>query len=339
MTLTARASQIVEYRTTAIDPFRVSKDQSVAVTLASISSLYSFTHAATSQQQHSTALRDTIATLLYCSLWGNRVDLSLFAAADDRSSESIHAVSQLQRFLLADDTEAVVERVLDERTRRIDVVLDNYGYELACDLALVEYLLATGTVELVVLHAKARPTFVSDTTQQADIERLLHELQHASGVEPACRELASTLTRRLSSQHGGSICVEASEFWTEPFEFEQLERPDESRLDREALDTIRSLQAEFAASHLVLLKGDLNYRRLVGDRRHASTTEFASVARFPAEHIAALRTLKSEVVVGLAERHTEEALVAEHGASWRTSGELGVVQYRARAPNSFTTNQ
>jgi hypothetical protein len=59
------------------------------------------------------------------------------------------------------------------------------------------------------------------------------------------------------------------------------------------------LCAEFAEAAVTIVKGDLNHRLLVGHRRWAPTTPFAEVtACFPGP-VAALRTLKSEVVTGL----------------------------------------
>ena len=47
------------------------------------------------------------------------------------------------------------------------------------------------------------------------------------------------------------------------------------------------------------MKGDLNYRRLVGDRLWPPTTPFADVTAYFPGPVAALRTLKSDVIVGL----------------------------------------
>ncbi|MCF3965312.1 protein-glutamate O-methyltransferase family protein, partial [Streptomyces fuscigenes] len=84
------------------------------------------------------------------------------------------------------------------------------------------------------------------------------------------------------------------------------------------------LRAELAAARLTILKGDLNYRRLVGDRLHPPTTPFAArTAYFPGP-VAALRTLKSDVVTGLGAA-TVAALDAT-GEAWRVSGTHALVQ-------------
>ncbi len=88
------------------------------------------------------------------------------------------------------------------------------------------------------------------------------------------------------------------------------------------------LRAEFAAATVTVLKGDLNYRRLVGDRRWPPTTPFADVTAYFPGPVAALRTLKSDVITGLT-AETEEALEASGEGRWRTSGTHALIQVRA----------
>jgi hypothetical protein len=87
------------------------------------------------------------------------------------------------------------------------------------------------------------------------------------------------------------------------------------------------LRGEIGGASLTVLKGDLNYRRLVGDRWWTPSTPFADVtAHFPGP-VAALRTLKSDVITGLDGR-TETALVEAEGQRWRTSGTHALIQVR-----------
>ena len=84
------------------------------------------------------------------------------------------------------------------------------------------------------------------------------------------------------------------------------------------------LAAEFEQASLTILKGDLNYRRLVGDRDWPPTTPFTDVASYFPGTVAALRTLKSDVITGL-----DPATVAEldaTGQPWRTDGSHGLIQ-------------
>jgi hypothetical protein len=85
------------------------------------------------------------------------------------------------------------------------------------------------------------------------------------------------------------------------------------------------LYQELAAAHLVISKGDANYRRALGDAHWSATTPVTEiVGGFPAP-IVFLRTCKSEVIVGLAPGQAE-ALTTRDPA-WLVNGEWGMVQF------------
>jgi hypothetical protein len=65
----------------------------------------------------------------------------------------------------------------------------------------------------------------------------------------------------------------------------------------------------------------------VGDRLYLPTTPFEDVTAWFPGPVAALRTLKSDVIVGL-EPDTEAALVAAEEQRWRTSGAHALIQVR-----------
>ena len=86
------------------------------------------------------------------------------------------------------------------------------------------------------------------------------------------------------------------------------------------------LVVDLAGMRLVLVKGDANYRRLLGDAHWAPTTPFAEVLSYFPAPVAALRTLKAEIIVGLAPGQAER-LAAEDPA-WLVNGRRGVIQAR-----------
>jgi hypothetical protein len=86
----------------------------------------------------------------------------------------------------------------------------------------------------------------------------------------------------------------------------------------------RDLIAQLAAMDLVILKGDANYRRLVGDSRWQPDASFRkATAYFPAPFVS-LRTLKSEVVLGLMPGQAEN--LGRLDADWMVNGRRGVIQ-------------
>src|SRR5690606_12299627 len=98
-------------------------------------------------------------------------------------------------------------------------------------------------------------------------------------------------------------------FWTSPLL--AWEMPDDVRND-------------LSASHLVVSKGDANYRRLLGDLAWPLDTAFDDiVAYFPAP-LVALRTYKSELGGGLQPKRIAELNRTEE--DWLTSGRWGNAQ-------------
>ncbi|MFE1291991.1 damage-control phosphatase ARMT1 family protein [Streptomyces sp. NPDC058751] len=235
------------------------------------------------------------AALLHGSLWGNRADLG-FRLDGTRGGTAAGSP------LVADDSD-VLRSLFDGGT--LALVTDNAGRELVPDLLLVDHLLRHGRIGRAVLHVKPYPYYVSDATA-ADVLDALRRLTAAKG---AAGEAGNRLWAALSE---GRLTVRTHPFACGPLPYAGL--PDD-------------LRREFAAADVTLLKGDLNYRRLIGDRLHPATTPFAdATAHFPGA-VAALRTLKSDVVVGLAPA-VESALDAAEGHGWRTGGTHALIQAR-----------
>ncbi|MEU3827440.1 damage-control phosphatase ARMT1 family protein [Streptomyces sp. NPDC029080] len=235
--------------------------------------------------------------LLHGSLWGNRADLGFrLSAAGAEAGEPAPA-------LVADDSAALWSLLPPAQAGTLVLVADNAGRELVPDLLLIAHLLSAGRTARAVLHIKPYPYYVSDATT-ADVADALRRLRGASG---AAAEYARVL---WSAMADGRLTVRAHPFSCAPLPYADM--PDD-------------LRAEFAAATLTLVKGDLNYRRLVGDRRWPPTTPFREATAYFPGPVAALRTLKSEVITGLSAA-TEAALVAAEGQRWRTSGTHALIQ-------------
>jgi hypothetical protein len=236
--------------------------------------------------------------LLQSSLWGNRADLG-FGLSAGQTARSDTATN-----LVADDSSLLWSLLAAEAPATVAVVADNAGRELIPDLVLVDFLLQQGYAADIVLHVKPYPYFVSDATM-ADVIDCLRRLAEAPGQ-------AGDIGKRLWHAMGsGRLEVRAHAFFCAPLPYEEM--PED-------------LREEFRTSAVTIVKGDLNYRRLVGDRLWDATTPFADLtAHFPGP-VAALRTLKSDVVVGLSAQ-MPAALDASH-KEWRTSGTHALVQAR-----------
>jgi len=242
--------------------------------------------------------------LLHCALWGNRADLSnrTIAVGVDSAGDT----SQREQILI-DHTDAVRERLVAPASRRVDFVNDNYGLELLFDMALADFLLTGGWVGEIRFHLKPQPFFVSD----AMIKDARHALQLLAQHED---RLLADLGQRLD-QHVADRRLQLRDhpFWATCLHFP---------------DMPEDLRAELAAADLVILKGDVNYRRLLEDRHWPHTTRMEDVtAYFPAPFVT-LRTLKGEIMVGL-EPGQAEALAASD-PTWLINGQRGVIQLVTR---------
>lgn len=237
--------------------------------------------------------------LLHSCLWGNRADLSNFTI-QVRAQAGL-ATRAEREHLLIDHTDRV-HSLLAAGVQRIDFINDNVGLDFLFDLALADFLLAQGWVQSVVMHLKAQPFFVSDV-MPADAELAIAEL---SGMAGAAEMLGQRLAARVSD---GRLCLSTHPFWTGYGMFR---------------DFPLELRSDLAQSALVIIKGDVNYRRVLDDRHWPHDTPLAAVAGyFPAPFLL-LRTLKGEIMVGL-EPGQAEAL-ANLDPTWLINGKRGVIE-------------
>jgi uncharacterized protein with ATP-grasp and redox domains len=238
--------------------------------------------------------------LLHSCLWGNRADLSNYTISVQAQGGLM--AREERRNILIDHTDKVRE-LLAGGLQRVDFVNDNVGMELLFDLALADFLLVQGWVRAVVFHLKDRPFFVSDAMPK-DVQATISLLRAALDV--AVQELGARLQEHLAA---GRFILKDDPFWTSSLMFRHLPP---------------SLRADLARSDLVILKGDVNYRRLLDDRHWPHATRMEEIAAyFPASFLV-LRTLKGEIMVGL-EAGQAEALAAED-STWLINGKRGIIQ-------------
>lgn len=214
----------------------------------------------------------------------------------------------------------------------IDIVMDNAGFELFSDLCLADFLISTGIASLVRLRVKVHPWFVSDTSKK-DIDWVLQEMSEGAKqfrhpteksrkdhvqFSPAETEAMSRM-QKLGEKWShyfstGAWTLHSDPFWTYPHDFSLLKADDP--------DLYRSL----SEASLVIFKGDLNYRKLVGDLAWSPTTSFEkSLQGFHPAPLVSLRTLKADVVVGLKEGQASKA--QETDPEWMTNGNWGLIQF------------
>lgn len=158
---------------------------------------------------------------------------------------------------------------------RIEIICDNAGHEFLSDLVLAAFLLRSGT-QVVHLHVKAMPWFVSDVTL-ADAETVFAALEKPAHAQT---DFAAVLLMGLSS---GRLRLEAHPLWTQPLCFGE-----------------EHLSAALGAgADLVIIKGDLNYRRAISDVSTNVFTPWADLPYRPDRDLFSLRSVKSHCWVGM----------------------------------------
>lgn len=252
-------------------------------------------------------------------LWGNKCDLSISGASDNyQTADPILQLPTLRPGILIDDSAATWQLITDTNAKkpndvRIDIILDNAGFEFFTDLCLAVFLVDTKLASVVRLHGKCIPWFVSDVTT-ADFSWMIEQL----GVESETSgDLVDFVKRLKHDLLVGAITFEVHTFWTLPQDFNEMQTvsPD--------------LYASLQKSDLVFFKGDLNYRKLIGDRKWNSTTPFETAVRgFRPAPFCALRTIKCDIQVGLRDGQFEEMSNIE--PKWMKSSTFAVIQYLPR---------
>lgn len=250
-------------------------------------------------------------------LWGNATDLSLLTSLsyeDIQKLQGSTARKEQEKNILVNDLSAAFDvlntlRRSGTETRRVDIVLDNAGFELYVDLILAGYLLSTGLATEVVLHPKSIPWFVSDVLPKdfADLLGVIANPQafysvsddKHNGESPAplsegeAADLKFLFDQWSHFHTDGKLILRPNRFWTHAGSFWRMPH------------TAPGLLKDLKQSELVIFKGDLNYRKLTGD-----------VCKFP-DSLAHITTDTYARLLGIQPRHLRlqldhlEDLIAE----------------------------
>ncbi|XP_067900555.1 damage-control phosphatase ARMT1 isoform X1 [Heterodontus francisci] len=264
-----------------------------------------------------TQLKAEFLLLLQIALWGNRCDLSISAGQDNSQKfNPLTSLESLKPFILIDDSEFVWELLINNKKNkisenactRVDIVLDNSGFELATDLMLANFLIASRLADVIHFHGKSIPWFVSDTTKK-DFDWTLKKMLTANHMQMSrCGVMWEKNVKK------GIWIYHDHPFWTLPHEFCDMPL------------VADNLYAELQKSNLIFFKGDLNYRKLTGDRKWSYTVSFdTALCGFQPAPLCSLRTLKADVQVGLKPGQGEQLAVSD--TDWMISGRYAIIQF------------
>ena len=236
------------------------------------------------------------------ALWGNQADLGLFPIGTVRPETDSAARA---KSTLADDTNALIEYVQANGSfSRIDLILDNSGLEFIGDMCLADFLLSNKLVETVVLHAKRQPFFISDVMPR-DIDFTLQQLLAHPNADSA-----ASGKRWQDHLDQGRMEIRTETHWVDGLSHWEMDD---------------ALYEDLEQSALLISKGDLNYRRWIGDLEWNYDTPFADVVRYTPAPLLCLRTCKAPVACGISAEKTTRLDKLE--PDWNTSGRYGLIQF------------
>lgn len=252
-------------------------------------------------------------TLLKLNLWGNRCDLSITSGIESKVENNPFAtVEELNNMILDNNSKQIYDTIIsgNSNDKIIDIVNDNVGYELFTDLCLADFLIRSKMAKTIRFHVKPMPWFISDVNV-SDFNWTLKTLRSHPD------ENISLLGQRCSDYlfSGIFILVEPVHFfWTTGYEFHRMKEIDPS------------LYKFLEESHLIIFKGDLNYRKLLGDFNFDYTTKFSdALQNFRPSNLCSLRTIKADLVCGLKSDTAEK--ISALNPNWMETGEYGIIQF------------
>lgn len=335
-----RIASIFGYFETKYDPFVQDKFRGLVSSIDYIEGLsygYFRNTEKNEIENHEITNKLEIKNAILTSLWGNKLDLSLWPATDaeqEARGENIDsdndnykdkgqietkntdsgtitfgdALEKLDDFILDNQIDITLDKLSKCNNDRkvVGIVVDNAGYELVTDLYLGHCLLTHGDVDEVIYMTKGHPTFVSDATTEDSIETIkyLNELDIVK--YPSIVKWAKLLESHIESQKFKFIddC-----YWCQPFEYWNM--PDH-------------IEEIVKSCHITFVKGDANYRRLLGDRQWPLETPSKDILDYWPGNVCALRTFKAELGCGITP--AKQKFAQDNDANWLTSGRFGVIQ-------------
>ena len=244
-------------------------------------------------------------------LWGNLNDLSFSAGSHNGQvldeTTFLDDMNHLKENIIVNDSEDVWAYItsLSKGNTQLSIILDNGALELASDLCFAVFCTEHNIFSKVVFYVKRIPWFVSDVT----FEDFKWTLEHLKGDH--AQQLSEKCLEYLNSKRW-EVVIE--DFWTLPLPYSVMKKEDEK------------LYEKLIQNDLLIFKGDLNYRKLGGDLHWPATTRFVEFLRgFQPAPLLAVRTIKAEIVCGLADGKKE--YLSQKNADWMRSGEYAVIQF------------
>lgn len=255
--------------------------------------------------------------LLKVNLWGNKNDLSITLGKEVPTSVSdpVAEIESYSKELLVDQTIDIWDCLsVEKEDKVVDIINDNSGYELLCDFVLAEFIIHHKLAKKIRFRVKTIPWFISDVLP-SDFRYTLSELK---AHEDPILSAAGLRWDEFVTKGQFELVEPGDHFFTSGYEYCKME------------NIAPQLYRSIAEAHLAIFKGDLNYRKLLGDINWDPTTEFrVSLNGFEPTNLCSLRTVKADLISGLTHGQYND-LYDKEGPEWMATGKFGVIQFASR---------
>ncbi|KAG8039985.1 hypothetical protein G9C98_001503 [Cotesia typhae] len=294
------------------DYFEKQKHDNFTTSLETISVLANYTMKVLNESKSNLIenQKNCFTTLLKSTLWGNKCDLSLSQGSAVKIEDMVDQTKTLDENILIDHSDLIWTRLnhfhADYKDTTIDIVLDNAGYELFTDFCIAAFLIENDFAKKIRFHVKSIPWFVSDVTER-DLFWTIDTMKNSNHKN--LMKLGHRCSKYLEDN---KWTVEIESFWTEPYDFSQMK--------------VESLQLynKLSEAILIIFKGDLNYRKLMGDINWDYETDLKTALRgFQPTNIVALRTVKADLIVGVPHKKVNELFSKQE--NWMETGQYGLI--------------
>ena len=261
---------------------------------------------------------EALETFLFVSLWGMQKDRKLIS--DDPNVTGTmkkrmafnDGIRNQMSYLVGNDCKKLLEVFQEGKTARgdISIILSNTGKELVADLALAYTLLALNLCETVTFHTKKYTVSEFGATSVDVYGHIEHLADPVHSSVWAVRHFGEALRAHI---YTGRLRIIEDEFWCLPTPMWEMPSQIESLI---------------GSSRLVIVKGDNNYQRLLGDKDWPLATESDQILNYWPVPVCALRVLESEIGCGLDESRARQA---EFNRAFMSSGKWGLIQFHQPA--------
>lgn len=261
--------------------------------------------------------KDLITDLIIQSLNTNSYDLSQLKgmgwheikAKDDNLSGAAKFVGYL------DDAQRGV-------THTVNYLVDNAGVEFFADLVLGYAMIHDPElrIERVIYHVNVLPIYVSDVIE-SDLDYTFRTVEYYIKKETSINQehylKALFSLKEMFEGKNPPAEIRADFIWNMPCPYEDIPRRKE----------VYSNPQE-----LLIVKGDLNYRRLCRDKSWHYSKKLNDLTDYIDSPTLVIRSFKSNVILDYSRKKVK--LNDEEDKDWRTNGEYGVITFMEKKGTS-----